>query len=104
MEARAGAREGWEEAQQGDSRPGPGLDLHALVCGGDQGVTLPPLLRSTSTVADAYRWLNHTMGNGTVLEEGYYYLNNFDNILNSFGEWELQEGPPASPFVSTGPM
>nr|XP_008003008.2 two pore calcium channel protein 1 isoform X3 [Chlorocebus sabaeus] len=38
-----------------------------------------------STVADAYRWRNHTVGNRTVVEEGYYYLNNFDNILNSFG-------------------
>ncbi|XP_075754325.1 two pore channel protein 1 isoform X2 [Pelodiscus sinensis] len=37
-----------------------------------------------STVADAYRWVNHTVGNKTVVEEGYYYLNNFDNILNSF--------------------
>lgn len=37
-------------------------------------------------MADAYRWLNRTMGNRTVVEEGYYYLNNFDNILNSFGE------------------
>uniref|UniRef100_A0A452GBD8 Voltage-dependent calcium channel protein TPC1 n=1 Tax=Capra hircus TaxID=9925 RepID=A0A452GBD8_CAPHI len=39
---------------------------------------------NTSTVADAYRWLNHTVGNRTIVEEGYYYLNNFDNILNSF--------------------
>ncbi|XP_008003007.3 two pore channel protein 1 isoform X1 [Chlorocebus sabaeus] len=39
---------------------------------------------NTSTVADAYRWRNHTVGNRTVVEEGYYYLNNFDNILNSF--------------------
>uniref|UniRef100_A0A8B9GC22 Two pore segment channel 1 n=1 Tax=Amazona collaria TaxID=241587 RepID=A0A8B9GC22_9PSIT len=39
---------------------------------------------NTSTVADAYRWVNHTVGNKTVVEEGYYYLNNFDNILNSF--------------------
>nr|XP_020662749.1 two pore calcium channel protein 1 [Pogona vitticeps] len=39
---------------------------------------------NTSTVADAYRWVNHTIGNRTVMEEGYYYLNNFDNILNSF--------------------
>ena len=37
-------------------------------------------------MAGAYRWLNHTVGNRTVVEEGYYYLNNFDNILNSFGE------------------
>ncbi|XP_025789419.1 two pore calcium channel protein 1 [Puma concolor] len=41
-------------------------------------------VESTSTVADAYRWLNHTVGNRTVVDEGYYYLNNFDNILNSF--------------------
>jgi len=41
---------------------------------------------STSTVADSYRWVNHTVGNKTVVEEGYYYLNNFDNILNSFGK------------------
>ncbi|NXC76144.1 TPC1 protein, partial [Anhinga anhinga] len=39
---------------------------------------------NTSTVADSYRWINHTVGNKTVVEEGYYYLNNFDNILNSF--------------------
>lgn len=40
---------------------------------------------STSTVADAYRQTNLTIGNRTVLEEGYYYLNNFNNILSSFG-------------------
>ncbi|XP_015733645.1 two pore calcium channel protein 1 isoform X2 [Coturnix japonica] len=40
---------------------------------------------NTSTVADSYRWVNQTVGNKTVVEEGYYYLNNFDNILNSFG-------------------
>ncbi|XP_058387456.1 two pore channel protein 1 isoform X3 [Diceros bicornis minor] len=45
---------------------------------------LLPRMASTSTVADAYRWLSHTEGNRTVVEEGYYYLNNFDNILNSF--------------------
>ncbi|NXQ91809.1 TPC1 protein, partial [Nyctibius grandis] len=39
---------------------------------------------NTSTVADSYRWVNHTVGNKTIVEEGYYYLNNFDNILNSF--------------------
>lgn len=44
-------------------------------------------LASTSTVADAYRQLNHTVGNRTAVEDGYYYLNNFDNILNSFGEY-----------------
>uniref|UniRef100_A0A8C0AEV8 Voltage-dependent calcium channel protein TPC1 n=1 Tax=Bos mutus grunniens TaxID=30521 RepID=A0A8C0AEV8_BOSMU len=45
---------------------------------------LYPNCCNTSTVADAYRWLNHSVGNRTVVEEGYYYLNNFDNILNSF--------------------
>lgn len=40
---------------------------------------------STSTVADSYRLINNTQGNKTVLEEGYYYLNNFNNILSSFG-------------------
>ncbi|XP_077895201.1 two pore channel protein 1 isoform X1 [Ictidomys tridecemlineatus] len=45
---------------------------------------LYPNCCNTSTVADAYRWLNRTEGNSTVVEEGYYYLNNFDNILNSF--------------------
>ncbi|XP_055080265.1 two pore channel protein 1 isoform X2 [Periophthalmus magnuspinnatus] len=37
-----------------------------------------------STVADSYRQINVTVGNKTVLEEGYYYLNNFNNILSSF--------------------
>lgn len=41
-------------------------------------------------MADAYRFINHTVGNKTKVEEGYYYLNNFDNILNSFGEWVLK--------------
>ncbi|KAJ7309614.1 hypothetical protein JRQ81_007668 [Phrynocephalus forsythii] len=45
---------------------------------------LYPNCCNTSTVADAFRWVNHTVGNRTVMEEGYYYLNNFDNILNSF--------------------
>nr|XP_019589424.1 PREDICTED: two pore calcium channel protein 1 [Rhinolophus sinicus] len=45
---------------------------------------LYPNCCNTSTVADAYRWLNHTVDNRTVVEDGYYYLNNFDNILNSF--------------------
>uniref|UniRef100_A0A671YBY1 Two pore segment channel 1 n=1 Tax=Sparus aurata TaxID=8175 RepID=A0A671YBY1_SPAAU len=40
---------------------------------------------NTSTVADSYRQINITIGNKTVLEEGYYYLNNFNNILSSFG-------------------
>ncbi|XP_029916370.1 two pore calcium channel protein 1 isoform X1 [Myripristis murdjan] len=39
---------------------------------------------NTSTVADSYRQINVTIGNKTVLEEGYYYLNNFNNILSSF--------------------
>ncbi|XP_018116215.1 two pore calcium channel protein 1 [Xenopus laevis] len=45
---------------------------------------LYPNCCNTSTVADSYRWLNHTVGNQTLFEEGYYYLNNFNNILNSF--------------------
>nr|XP_060641421.1 two pore channel protein 1 [Anolis sagrei ordinatus] len=45
---------------------------------------LYPNCCNASTVADAYRWVNHTIGNKTVMEEGYYYLNNFDNVLNSF--------------------
>lgn len=44
-----------------------------------------PVLSRTSTVADAYRQINVTIGNRTVLQEGYYYLNNFNNILSSFG-------------------
>uniref|UniRef100_A0A3Q0SSZ9 Voltage-dependent calcium channel protein TPC1 n=1 Tax=Amphilophus citrinellus TaxID=61819 RepID=A0A3Q0SSZ9_AMPCI len=43
----------------------------------------------TSTVADSYRLINTTQGNKTVLEEGYYYLNNFNNILSSFTLFEL---------------
>ncbi|KAM8865588.1 two pore channel protein 1 isoform 3-T3 [Synchiropus picturatus] len=39
---------------------------------------------NTSTVADSYRQGNVTIGNTTVLAEGYYYLNNFNNILRSF--------------------
>ncbi|XP_077417580.1 two pore channel protein 1 [Vanacampus margaritifer] len=39
---------------------------------------------NTSTVADSYRQINVTHGNRTVLEGGYYYLNNFNNILSSF--------------------
>ncbi|KAA0716650.1 Two pore calcium channel protein 1 [Triplophysa tibetana] len=39
---------------------------------------------NTSTVANAYRQINETIGNRTVLSEGYYYLNNFNNILSSF--------------------
>nr|XP_033811745.1 two pore calcium channel protein 1 isoform X2 [Geotrypetes seraphini] len=39
---------------------------------------------NTSTVAESYRWRNITIGNITIVEEGYYYLNNFDNIFNSF--------------------
>uniref|UniRef100_A0A6I8QGK0 Ion transport domain-containing protein n=1 Tax=Xenopus tropicalis TaxID=8364 RepID=A0A6I8QGK0_XENTR len=45
---------------------------------------LYPNCCNTSTVADSYRWLNRTVGNQTQFEEGYYYLNNFNNILNSF--------------------
>ncbi|XP_068937695.1 two pore channel protein 1 isoform X4 [Petaurus breviceps papuanus] len=45
---------------------------------------LLPRMASTSTVADSYRWINRTVGNKTSVDEGYYYLNNFDNILNSF--------------------
>lgn len=44
---------------------------------------------STSTVAESYKQVNKTIGNKTVLEEGYYYLNNFNHILSSFGEdWD----------------
>ncbi|XP_030225750.1 two pore calcium channel protein 1 isoform X3 [Gadus morhua] len=39
---------------------------------------------NTSTVADSYRQKNVTIGNRTVLLEGYYHLNNFNNILSSF--------------------
>nr|XP_046206876.1 two pore channel protein 1 isoform X2 [Oncorhynchus gorbuscha] len=39
---------------------------------------------NASTVADSYRQINVTIGNRTVLDEGYYYLNNFNNILSSF--------------------
>ncbi|KAG9354432.1 hypothetical protein JZ751_001141 [Albula glossodonta] len=39
---------------------------------------------NTSTVADSYRQINITKGNQTFLDEGYYYLNNFNNILSSF--------------------
>ncbi|MCJ8748920.1 hypothetical protein PDJAM_G00170210 [Pangasius djambal] len=39
---------------------------------------------NTSTVADAYRQINVTVGNHTLLQEGYYYLNNFNDILSSF--------------------
>ncbi|XP_046944044.1 two pore channel protein 1 isoform X1 [Lynx rufus] len=60
---------------------------------------LYPNCCNTSTVADAYRWLNHTVGNGTVVDEGYYYLNNFDNILNSFG---VRSRPDASPHSPPG--
>ncbi|XP_077164871.1 two pore channel protein 1 isoform X2 [Paroedura picta] len=45
---------------------------------------LYPNCCNRSTVADAYRWVNRTVGNRTVVEEGYYYLNNFDNVLSSF--------------------
>ncbi|KAM9823074.1 two pore channel protein 1 [Syngnathus typhle] len=39
---------------------------------------------NTSTVADYYRQDVITIGNKTVVEGGYYYLNNFNNILSSF--------------------
>ncbi|XP_070619193.1 two pore channel protein 1 isoform X1 [Erythrolamprus reginae] len=45
---------------------------------------LYPNCCNTSTVADAFRWVNRTIGNKTVVDQGYYYLNNFDNILISF--------------------
>uniref|UniRef100_A0A8D0H491 Voltage-dependent calcium channel protein TPC1 n=1 Tax=Sphenodon punctatus TaxID=8508 RepID=A0A8D0H491_SPHPU len=45
---------------------------------------LYPNCCNTSTVSESYRWVNHTVGNKTVVEDGYYYLNNFDNVLNSF--------------------
>lgn len=54
-------------------------------------------------MADAYRWLNRTVGNGTVVEEGYYYLNNFDNILNSFGEGVTSGASGHATFVTAGP-
>lgn len=50
-------------------------------------------------MADAYRWRNRTVGNRTVVEDGYYYLNNFDNILNSFGEC----GEPRGHSLAVGP-
>ena len=79
-----------------------GLFKFSVLCQGDQlSCNLPPPVSpaSTSTVADAYRWLNHTVGNRTVVEEGYYYLNNFDNILNSFGEYRK----PRRAVAPTGP-
>nr|DBA22831.1 TPA: hypothetical protein GDO54_013826 [Pyxicephalus adspersus] len=45
---------------------------------------LRPNCCNTSTVADSYRFLNRTVENHTQIEDGYYYLNNFDNILISF--------------------
>lgn len=42
--------------------------------------------RRGSTVAESYKQDNKTIGNKTVLVEGYYYLNNFNHILSSFGE------------------
>lgn len=47
------------------------------------GVVFPNCCNG-STVADSYRKVNVTIGNKTELQEGYYYLNNFNNILNSF--------------------
>ncbi|XP_035246271.1 two pore calcium channel protein 1-like [Anguilla anguilla] len=37
-----------------------------------------------STVAASYRQIAITVGNRTVLDEGYYYLNNFNDILSAF--------------------
>lgn len=51
-------------------------------------------------MADAYRFINHTVGNKTKVEEGYYYLNNFDNILNSFSERVLEGTPGLGPAQS----
>ncbi|XP_036385875.1 two pore calcium channel protein 1-like [Megalops cyprinoides] len=39
---------------------------------------------NTSTVADSYRQITITVGNHTIQDEGYYYLNNFNNILSTF--------------------
>ncbi|KAJ8346886.1 hypothetical protein SKAU_G00282870 [Synaphobranchus kaupii] len=36
------------------------------------------------TVAESYRQNSITVGNHTVLDEGYYYLNNFNDILSTF--------------------
>ncbi|XP_029427700.1 two pore calcium channel protein 1 isoform X3 [Rhinatrema bivittatum] len=47
------------------------------------GVVFPNCCKN-STVVDSYRRQNVTIGNTTIVEEGYYYLNNFDNIFNSF--------------------
>lgn len=59
-------------------------------------LTLPTVcFCSTSTVADSYRLINVTYGNKTVLEEGYYYLNNFNNILSSFGEFTVTKSSTA---------
>lgn len=80
-----------------------GFLKHSALCRGDRALCPFVSPVSTSTVADAYRWLNHTVGNRTVVEDGYYYLNNFDNILNSFGERRpLRPGSPWA-FVTTGP-
>ncbi|KAJ8408683.1 hypothetical protein AAFF_G00253180 [Aldrovandia affinis] len=37
-----------------------------------------------STVAESYRQVTVVVGNRTVVDEGYYYLNNFNNILSTF--------------------
>lgn len=47
------------------------------------GVVFPNCCNG-STVAESYRQVNVTVGNKTELQEGYYYLNNFNNILSSF--------------------
>ena len=95
-----GRKPGWSRPDA--PRSDLGLFKFSVLCQGDQlSCNLPPPVSpaSTSTVADAYRWLNHTVGNRTVVEEGYYYLNNFDNILNSFGEYRK----PRRAVAPTGP-
>lgn len=47
------------------------------------GDVLYPNCCNNSMVADSYRWINRTIGDRTVIQ-GYYSLNNFNNILNSF--------------------
>ncbi|XP_072443460.1 two pore channel protein 1 isoform X2 [Chiloscyllium punctatum] len=47
------------------------------------GDVLYPNCCNNSMVADFYRWKNQTIGDRTVIQ-GYYSLNNFNNILNSF--------------------
>uniref|UniRef100_UPI00398F10A7 two pore channel protein 1 isoform X4 n=1 Tax=Pristiophorus japonicus TaxID=55135 RepID=UPI00398F10A7 len=47
------------------------------------GDVLYPNCCNNSMVADFYRWENRTIGDRTVIQ-GYYSLNNFNNILTSF--------------------